>query len=189
MKKIEMEKLEKALLYVERIAEGNNPIGNEPAPYDAVLNNPDIIRSMFFAKEVLSELKQNGGVIGKTYSSSKKKDFPIETLAAFQFAERKTITRLTEQLNSGINTDEYQKIKYKTITDWLKENGYLQEKEDEQLGKKVTLATTKGQAIGIRHSLQTGMNGSSYYRVEYNKSAQEFVVQNLPEMLGVEMSA
>ena len=68
------------------------------------------------------------------------------------------------------------------MTDWLKGNGYLIETEDEQIGKKVTLTTEKAQAIGITHSLQTSMSGRSYYRIEYDKQGQEFVVQNLPMM-------
>ncbi|WP_022760472.1 hypothetical protein [Butyrivibrio sp. AD3002] len=69
------------------------------------------------------------------------------------------------------------------ITDWLKKNGYLIEKEDNQLGKKITLTTEKGQAVGITHSLQTSISGASYYRIEYDKTGQEFVLQNLSEIL------
>lgn len=182
MERFDLEKLESAITYVERIADGKNPVNNTIADSDDVMNDPIIIRSMFFIKDVLIELKNNDGIIGKS-KGSKKKEFPIETLSDFRYSEIKTITRLTEQLNSGIDETIYKKLSYRTITDWLKKNGYLIETEDAKLGKKVTLTTEKAQAIGITHSLQTSMSGNSYYRVEYDKTGQEFVVENLPSML------
>ena len=182
MDRFDLEKLESAITYVERIADGKNPVNNTIADSDDVMNDPIIIRSMFFIKDVLVELKNNNGIIGKS-KGSKKKEFPIETLSDFQYVEVKTITRLAAQLNSGIDETVYKKLSYRTITDWLKRNGYLIETEDTKLGKKVTLTTEKAQAVGITHSLQTSMSGNSYYRVEYDKTGQEFVVQNLPSML------
>lgn len=70
------------------------------------------------------------------------------------------------------------------ITDWLKNNGYLQEADDDKIGKKVTLTTEKGRAAGITHSLQINLNGASYYRVEYDRPAQEFITANLSRILG-----
>ena len=95
----------------------------------------------------------------------------------------KTITKLVEQLNEKIDPKEYKKLRYKTITDWLKSNDYLEEKDDKKLGKRVTLTTSKGNAVGITHSLQTSMSGTSYYRIEYNKAGQEFIVQKISLML------
>ena len=182
MEQFDLEKLENALTYVARIADGKNPINNDVADSEDVMNNPIIIRSMFFIKDVLAELKNNNGIIGKA-STVKKKEYPIETLLNYQYSEVKTITRLTEQLNAGIDEAVYKKLSYRTITDWLKKNGYLIETEDAKLGKKVTLTTEKAQAVGITHSLQTSMSGNSYYRIEYDKTGQEFVVQNLPVMM------
>ena len=63
MEQIDLEKLEKALIYVDRIAEGRNPVYNLPADNDSVLNDPNVIRCMFFIKEVLTAVKNNGGKI------------------------------------------------------------------------------------------------------------------------------
>ncbi len=182
MEQLDLGKLEKALIYVNRIADGKNPVNNMPADDDAVLNDPNVIRCMFFVKEALTAIKNNGGVVGRPVKI-KKKDFPLETLSEFHFEEKKTITKFVEQLNDKINQDEYEKLSYKTITDWLKKNDYLQEVDDEKLGKKVTLTTEKGRSVEITHALQTNLNGSSYYRVEYDKTAQEFIVGKLPAIL------
>lgn len=97
MVQFDIEKLEKSLTYVERIADGKNPINNMSADNDDVMNDPNVIRCMFFIKDVLSALKDNGGVIGKA-SEIKKKEFPMESLSGYQYKEPKTITRFTEQL-------------------------------------------------------------------------------------------
>ena len=182
MEQLDMGKLEKALIYVDRIADGKNPVNNMPADDDAVLNNPNVIRCMFFVKEALTVLKNNGGVVGKVVKI-KKKDFPLEALSEFHFEEKKTITKFVEQLSAPINQDEYEKLSYKIITDWLKKNGYLSEVNDEKIGKKVTITTEKGRAAGITHSLQNNLNGAPYYRVEYDKPAQEFIISILPALL------
>ena len=62
---IDIKKLDTAILYLQRIAEGNNPVNNMPAEEDSVLNNPNVIRCMYFVKEVLEEVKRNDGFIGK----------------------------------------------------------------------------------------------------------------------------
>lgn len=64
----------------------------------------------------------------------------------------------------------------------MKKNGYLQEVDDEKIGKKVTLTTEKGRTAGITHSLQNNLNGEPYYRVEYDKQAQEFIVSIIPAL-------
>ena len=56
MESVDMKKLETAIVYLQRIADGNNPINNLPADEDSVLNNPNVIRCMFFVKEVLDPL-------------------------------------------------------------------------------------------------------------------------------------
>ena len=80
MKQFDLEKVETALTFVERIADGKNPINNDVADNDDVMNNPIIIRSMFFIKDILTELKNNNGIIGKSLGV-RKKDFPIESLS------------------------------------------------------------------------------------------------------------
>ena len=53
---IDAKKLDIAILYLQRIADGNNPVNNMPAGEDSVLNNPNVIRCMYFVKEVLEEV-------------------------------------------------------------------------------------------------------------------------------------
>lgn len=183
MEQIDLEKLEKALIYVDRIAEGRNPVYNLPADNDSVLNDPNVIRCMFFIKEVLTAVKNNGGKINKI-PKGKKSSFPLEKLNSYIYETDKTITQFVEQLNMNIDNNIYKKITYTQITTWLKANGFLMENDDTELNRKVTLATEKGQEIGISHLLQTSLRGECYYRIVYNQQAQEYIVKCLPQILG-----
>jgi hypothetical protein len=182
MEQFEMEKLEKVLEYVNRMADGMNPVTGNAYEEDTVLNDPEVIRCMFCVKEILTAVKYNGGMVGARRKLIKK-DFPLDTLETFQYVEDKTITKVVGQINEGVDGNVYEKLSYKTITDWLKGNGYLEEVQDEKLGKRTTVSTGKGNDIGITHSLQTNMSGAAYYRVVYDQRAQEFLIKTLPEML------
>jgi len=61
---VDTKKLEIAILYLQRITEGHNPVNNMPVDEDSVINNPNVVRCMSFIKEVLEELKRNDGYIG-----------------------------------------------------------------------------------------------------------------------------
>ena len=73
---IDMQKLEVAMKYIERIADGKNPVNNKPTEEDSVLNNPNVIRCMYFVKEVLTAVKENDGMIGGRTSKPSKSPFP-----------------------------------------------------------------------------------------------------------------
>ena len=60
---IDMKKLDIAIVYLQRITDGKNPVNNLPADEEDVLNDPNVIRCMYFVKEVLEEVKRNDGSI------------------------------------------------------------------------------------------------------------------------------
>ena len=60
---VDIEKLETAIIYMQRITEGRNPVNNMPEDEDSVINNPNVVRCMFFVKEILEEIKRNDGYI------------------------------------------------------------------------------------------------------------------------------
>ena len=183
MESIDMKKLETAIVYLQRIAAGNNPINNLPADEDSVLNNPNVIRCMFFVKDVLEEVKRNGGYIGKKAKKSDKLEFPIETLKTFTYREDKAISRFVDQLNEGLDDNIYKKLSYKPITQWLKLNGFLQEEDNMEFKKTITMPTQKGTQLGIRAERRSNGRGMDYMMLIYGKQAQEYIVQNLEKIL------
>lgn len=188
MEQFDLEKLDKALIYVDRIANGKNPINNLSVDEDYVLNDPNVIRCMFFIKEILSAVKNNGGNVSSRQPkrNTPKNKFPIESLQGFQAKEKMTITPFVKILNEGVDKETTDLIKVKSLTDWLKKNGYLAVTFSEKLNKDVTISTEKGKSIGITSEYQKTLNGNEYYRIEYSTRAQEEIVRNIPEILNIE---
>ena len=184
---IDMKKLETAILYLQRIAEGNNPVNNMPADDDTVLNNPNVIRCMYFVKEVLEEVRRNNGYIGKKAKRSDKPDFPMEVLTAFAYREDKSISKLVGQINEAVDDAVYRKLTYKPILQWLRLNGFLIEEFRQEFNKTVTLPTEKGSQIGIRAERRNSLRGEDYMLVIYGKQAQEYIVQNMETILNDEV--
>lgn len=186
MEVVDTKKLETAIIYLQRIAEGHNPVNNMPMDEDSVLDNPNVKRCMLFIKEVMEEVKNNAGYIGRKPKAGRddtKLDYPLEKLDAFKYEEDKTITKIVKQLNSLVDTTVYKKIVYNQITDWLKENGYLETKRDDYLGKNTTVPTEDGRAIGISSEFFNNPQGRSYIRVSYDQKAQEFIVKKMDKIL------
>ena len=186
MEAIDAKKLETAITYIQRIAEGNNPVNNMPAEDDAVLNNPNVIRCMYFVKEVLEEVKRNNGYIRRKAQKSDKPEFPIEILASFSYREDKAISKFVEQINESVDENVYQKLSYRPISHWLKLNGFLVEEFSQEFNKKITLPTEKGIRLGIRTERRSSVRGEDYMLLIYGKQAQEYIVQNMKAILSGE---
>lgn len=182
MEMIDSEKLDRALIYLDRIANGNNPVSNLPVEEDTVLNNPNVIRCMYFVKEVLQEVKRNGYAVGAKGKKQAKKDFPYEVLNQYRYYEDTTITKVLGQINQMIDTEVYKKIKVNSVMNWFVDNNYLYEELDEKTRKKKRKATEKGYQIGIRNENRE-FNGREYLAVVFSKQAQEFIVNNLQQMI------
>lgn len=190
MEYVDLEKLDVAITYMQRIADGKNPVNNLPVEDDSALNNPNVIRCMFFVKEILQELKSNGGCIGKKTSrrqrEAMKEDFPFEVLSKFQYKEDLSMNRFLRQINELIDVDVYKKLIYQPFVMWLMNNGYIVEEYNKELGKKTKVSTDKGRELGIKSELKTRSTGARYMLITYNQNAQEFLVKNMKKILSIE---
>lgn len=191
METIDLKKLEVAINYVQRIADGHNPVNNMPAQEDSVLNDPNVIRCMFFIKEVLEEVHSNGGLIGNKKvntkkENSKKEPFPFECLKEFRYQEDNSIVHLLMQIQAPVKDRNIKKIAPQTITNWLKKKGYLTIDYCHEVNKDSTMPTDKGKALGIYAEIRTTPK-DSYLAIIYNRNAQEFLVKNLEAIVNEEV--
>lgn len=175
------QKLDKAIIYVDRIANGFNPVNNRLVENDSVLNNPNVIRCMYFIKDVLKEVQKNGGVIGKKVKVQKD-PFDFQILDKFTYIEDKSITKLLRQIEEYVENPNMEHINCRKITTWLKENNYIVRDKIEQLGIVGSIVTDKGKNIGMYNEVKT-INDRTYLAVIYDKNAQEFIVRHLKDIL------
>lgn len=183
---VDTKKLETAILYLKRITEGKNPVNNMPAEEDSVINNPNVVRCMFFVKEVLEKLKKNDGYIGRKPSKNMdetKMEYPFEILSSFKYVEDKSITKLIDQLNELVDMTKYKRLIVRSVTTWLKENGYLSETEGEG-NRIITFPTEKGTELGIKSEIRKESGGREFVYIKYDQKAQEYLVKNMSEIVG-----
>ena len=76
-----------------------------------------------------------------------------------------------------IDIEVYEKLKYKTVADWLIKIGLLKEMTDAG-GKSVKRSTAQGNEIGIVDENRIGHYGQ-YTVVIYNREAQQFIIDNI----------
>lgn len=186
MEAVDMNRLDVAIRYIQRIADGCNPVTNELVEDDAVLNDPNVIRCMFFVKDVLEEVRRSNGVISSRRTKSRKEPFPFEILKHFQYQEDKTISHLLEQIHAPAEGLDIKKISPQTITGWLKTAGYLTVEYCLEVRKESTMPTEKGRALGIYTEVRT-YGANSYLTVIYNRQAQEFLTTNFEAIVNGEV--
>ncbi len=179
----ELETIQHAKNYLDKLARGINPLTDEPVPEEELINNVRISRCFFYVSDVLRRVLENGGV--GSVPRAKLPPFRIghETLKGYVFSEEPlAISRITERINALVDTTKMKKLSYSVIVRWLMEIGILEEVEIAG-GAHKKVPTEQGHALGLSLERRVSQNGREYEVVVYNRAAQQFVVDNLPELL------
>ena len=179
----ELEMIQRAKMYMEKLAQGIDPISDQEIPEDSVLNNVRLARCFFYVSGVLDQVIANGGNVKKT----PKKNFYVteeELRRLNPSPEPIRITQFVELVMNAINDPDRKKLKTTTITDWLIEKGFLSKQADTD-GKSKRLPTAMGEQIGLAVKLREGQYGT-YQAVCYSEDAQRFLLDHLQEMLQAE---
>ena len=134
-----------------------------------------VIRCMYFIKNVLEEVRRNGGMVGGKVGKESALPFPIEILDSFTYVEDKSITHVLNQIYEPIADMNVKKVSVTKVTAALKEEGYLLDEPNPETGKTRKMPSMKGRELGI-YLVERAYNGRMYESVTYNKNAQEYVV-------------
>lgn len=181
MKQFDLEKLDKAIIYAERMAEGKAPYSNQYVDNE-VLSNPNVIRSLFFIKEVLNEVKSNGGIVGakkpKNPRTNAAASFPFGALKNFEYQYNKPVSHVLKQFVELAGDPTTPIITAAGVNSWLSANGFITKAVVNSAGKENWIPTEKGEELGLI-AVKNGEPGREYVRLEYNKDAQEYLARNL----------
>ena len=60
-----------AKMYMDKLANGINPLNDAPVPEWETLNNVRLCRCFFYASDVLRRVIENGGTVGRTVRTPK----------------------------------------------------------------------------------------------------------------------
>ena len=105
----ELETMQRAKMYLDKLAQGIDPITNQDVPEDSVLNHVRLARCFFYVSSVLDQVIANGGVIGQRV---KTMDFVItpEQMDRVQIQDYPVrIKEFTEAVYQAIQNSEMKK--------------------------------------------------------------------------------
>lgn len=180
----ELETMQRAKMYLDKLAQGIDPISGAEVPEDSVLNNVRLARCFFYVSDVLQKVIDNGGEIGAK-PKAKKIPFTItlQQLATLQIgSEPVRIGEFMELLHQAAGGNpEMTKPSTTVVTNWLLEKGFLF-KQDGPDGKSNRIPTEAGKRLGIYTETREGQYGQ-YLAVYYTPQAQQFLLDNLPGIL------
>ena len=181
-----LELLMRAKTYMDKLANGVNPLDDTPVLEDDIVNNIRISRCFFYVSDVLRQVIENGGEVTKVKSSARS-PFSItdEMLNGFEYSDYPLpITGVTKRINALIEDTRMKKLSYRTVLSGLKEIGLLEDANG-RYGNAKLCPTETGAEVGITLEKRVGHNGT-YFLLLYNRTAQEFIVNHLQAMLGAE---
>ena len=174
----ELETLQRAKMYMEKLANGVNPLDDTVIPDNEVVNQVRLSRCFFYVADVLRQIIENGGT--KPPKKLKKEPFalPLEKRALFEFSETAIpISEVAKRINTLIETEHMLTLSYRAIRDWLVSLGMLEDALDSN-GKPTKRPTPQGESMGIILEGRTGPNGP-YFVTAYQLPAQHFIMDNL----------
>ena len=184
----DLKRLEIAIQYIRRMSEGRNPVTNRPAPENEVLTNINVHRCLKFIDEVLTDVHKAGGTVGlvptrtRTAKATLSETFPYEILDQYRYEQDQQISYFLKQLESYLPEDRKIPVPATAITNWMRENGYLEKKVINDTGKENSVPSKKGEQLGI-YAEKGGVYPNEYYRVFYDENAQRFIIENFRRIL------
>ena len=178
----ELEMIERARMYVQKLANGVNPTDGSEVPDGDVVNDVRISRCLFFVADVLRQVLENGGAAPAPKAEKKLQrlafDITFKQRERFEYSDIPiTISELARRLNALIDTENMTKLPYTAISSWLTGLGLL-ETVTLPGGKLAKRPTEEGLENGIAVVERIGQNGP-YHAIVYNAAAQHFVLDNL----------
>lgn len=181
----ELEMINRAKTYIDKLANGVNPLTDEPVSENDIVNNVRISRCFFYISDLLRRFAEGG--FPEAAKKGKKQPFIIteEQRKRFEFSETPiSVSEIARRFNAAVNTEGAVQMRYSGITFWLIESGLLSVDRRED-GREVKLPTAAGMELGISQEVRSGANGS-YTVIVYNENAQRYIVDNIDAILEAE---
>lgn len=174
----ELETLERAKMYMEKLANGINPLDGTLIPDDEVVNNVRLSRCFFYVAGVLGQVIENGGTAPQKKQKKQPFVLAMEKRESFAFSETPIpVSEVTKRINDLVGEEAVSSLSYRSVRDWLTVTGFLEEVSEEE-GKTTKRPTAEGEQLGIKREARLGANGT-YFVIVYDLSAQHFILDNL----------
>ena len=177
----ELEKIEYTKTFIDKLANGINPLDDTPIPEGDIANNVRLSRCFFYVSDILRQVIENGGVTPPPRAPrAEKQAFALteEARAALRVTDTPlTVSEIANYLNDAVDENAMRRITAASINSWLVDRGFLEVVERPD-GKTRKLPTPEGRNLGIVTEERMGQYGP-YTNVLFASSAQAFVYDHV----------
>lgn len=178
---LDREKLIKAKAILEKMANGINPINGQPIHDESFLQDPRMIRMLFYVSNVLQQVAD--GKIQK----NRPRDFSItaDEKSKVKFPEYKIgVQEFSKCINEVIDPNRSKKLTGVELNKQLKKLGILSEVPTED-GKMKTTINEKSKEYGIEIE-HRNFNGREYDMVVFNYLGKKYLLENIEYIMSYE---
>ena len=178
----ELETMQRAKMYLDKLARGIDPITDREVPEDSVMNNVRICRCLHYVSGILDQVIANGGTVGKREGTP----FVIDRsrMGGIRLTQTPvSLTEFTGNIVACMGDPNMKRPSPKAITGWLTDRGLMALTTDAE-GKQRRLPTEAGLRAGLSTAQRTGANGE-YTAVYYDANIQRLILDHLEEILKV----
>ncbi len=181
----EKEKLEYTKAFIDKLANGINPIDNSIIPENDLFNNVRISRCMHYISSLLDKAIKDydteNVASNKKLNNEKPISFSIDDLKSFVFSETpKPVNYITKQLNNFLKIKGMIRLHQRNIKDYMLKLGYLA-LQDNQYGVSTARPSQRGIELGLGLATIENSRGASI-AITYNTNAQRFILDNINEI-------
>ena len=176
----EVEKIAYTKSFIDKLANGINPIDDTPVREDDIVNNVRLSRCFFYVSDILQKIIDNGGI--SCGSGISPYILSADQLSKFAYSDIPiTISDMADRINALMPNKFMPRITHRDISNWLIHIGALCEQK-EQNGKNSKRPTQRGYSVGITTENRTSSRGD-YVLTVYNRLAQEFIIKNFTAVM------
>ena len=185
----ELEKIAYAKSFIDKLANGINPLDDTPLPDEDITNNVRLSRCFFYVSSILQKEIDRESKKEKKEKKSRLVDFSItyQQLQNFEYSSKPiSATVLAKKINQLVECENMRKLSYRQITGWLLNIGMLEYK-DIGNGKMKRQPTSQGDEVGIVLEFWEKGPGRKYPVIMYSETAQRFILDNIDAVIATEV--
>ena len=177
----------RAKTYIDKLANGMNPITNEHVTETDSVNNIKVSRALTYISDLLRQIIDYCTVDysrdpSKAYKGLRPFFLSEEQISRYRFTNDPVYIRdIVNQLNSLSSAPNMRKITYRNLLSYLLYAGYMESVKLEN-GRTLRRPTAKGLEIGIIQQEKRGDNGS-YSVTRYTAPAQHHIINHIYPIL------
>lgn len=188
----ELEKIAYAKSFIDKLANGINPLDDMPIPDNDIANNVRLSRCFFYVSSILQKeidrerrrmpKEKKGEHLPFSITQEQLNNFIYSSAPISATAVARKINWLVRDTVGG---SKVERLSYKKITQWLLNIGMIEYREWEN-GKMKRFPTEEGEKIGLVLS-----DWDNYGRrspvIYYTEAAQRFIIDNIEAVIATEV--